>query len=109
MSYCVSLLVAFALVLGFAGTVRAESVTVTKAVQDACAWEYDKFCNQYGLGSALLDMCFKQNARMTKACVEALVAAGDVSQEYVDQQKRLLSRRFVAPAKAGVHSAGIGV
>ena len=110
MSYRVSLLVAFALVLGFAGTVRAESVTVTKAVQDACAWEYDKFCTQYGLGSALLDMCFKQNARnMTKACVEALVAAGDVSQEYVDQQKRLLSRRFVAPTKAGVHSAGNGV
>ena len=82
MSYRVSLLIAFALVLGFAGTVRAESVTVTKAVQDACAWEYDKFC-----------MCFKQNARnMTKACVEALVAAGDVSQEYVDQQKKLLGR-----------------
>jgi hypothetical protein len=29
---------------------------------------------------------------MTKACVEALVAAGDVSQEYVDQQKKLLGR-----------------
>jgi len=93
MSYRVSLLVAFALVLGFAGTVRAESVTVTKAVQDACAWEYDKFCNQYGLGSELLDICFKQNARnMTKACVDALVAAGDVSREYVDQQKKLLGR-----------------
>ena len=32
MSYRVSLLVAFALVLGFAGTPRAELVTVTKAV-----------------------------------------------------------------------------
>jgi hypothetical protein len=29
---------------------------------------------------------------MTKACVHALVAAGDVSQEYVDQQKKLLGR-----------------
>jgi cytoskeletal protein CcmA (bactofilin family) len=30
------------------------------------------------------DICFKQNARnMTKACVDALIAAGDVSQEYV--------------------------
>jgi hypothetical protein len=54
MFYRVALLIAFALVLGSAGTARAESVTVTKAVQDACAWEYDKFCNQYGLGSALL-------------------------------------------------------
>ena len=93
MSYRVSLLIAFALALGFAGTARAESVTITKAVQDACAEEYHQFCNQYGIGSALLDMCFKQNARkMTKACVEALVAAGDVSQEYVDQQKKLLGR-----------------
>jgi hypothetical protein len=38
---------------------RPESVTVSKAVQDACAWEYDKFCNQYGIGSELLDICFK--------------------------------------------------
>jgi len=29
---------------------------------------------------------------MTKACVDALVAAGDVSQEYVDQRKKLLGR-----------------
>jgi hypothetical protein len=93
MSYRVSLLVAFALALGFAGAARAESVTITKAVQDACAEEYHQFCNQYGIGSELLDMCFKQNAsKMTKACVEALVAAGDVSQEYVDQQKKLLGR-----------------
>jgi hypothetical protein len=93
MSYRVSLLIAFALALGFAGAARAESVTITKAVQDACAEEYHQFCNQYGIGSALLDMCFKQNAsKMTKDCVEALVAAGDVSQEYVDQQKKLLGR-----------------
>jgi hypothetical protein len=93
MSYRVALLIAAASMLGFAGAAQAESVTVTKAVQDACAWEYDKFCNQYGIGSELLDICFKQNARnMTKACVEALVAAGDVSQEYVDQQKKLLGR-----------------
>jgi hypothetical protein len=62
-------------------------------VQDACAEEYHQFCNQYGIGRVLLDMCFKQNAsKMTKDCVEALVAAGDVSQEYVDQQKKLLGR-----------------
>ena len=99
MSYRVKMLIASALVLGFAGAAQAESVTVTKAVQDACAWEYDKFCNQYGLGSELLDMCFKQNARnMTKACVDALVAAGDVSQEYVDQQKK--AARPLATANA---------
>jgi len=92
-SFRVSLLFASILVLGVAGEARAESVTVTKAVQDACAWEYNKFCNQYGIGSQLLDICFRQNAKnMTKACVDALIAAGDVSQEYVDQQKKLLGR-----------------
>ena len=80
-------------VSGLAGEAYAQSVTVTKAVQDACAWEYNKFCNQYGIGSQLLDMCFRQNAEhMTKACVDALIAAGDVSQEYVDQQEKLLGR-----------------
>lgn len=89
----VALLAAFALSLGFTGTARAEAQNITKAVQDACEWEYDKFCNQYGLGSALLNMCFKQNAsNLTKACVDALVAAGDVSEEYVQQQKKLLGK-----------------
>ena len=92
-SFRVSLLVASMFVLSLAGQASAESVTVTKAVQDACAWEYNKFCNQYGIGSQLLDICFRQNAdHMTKACVDALIAAGDVSQEYVDQQKKLLGR-----------------
>ncbi len=89
----VSLFIAAIVVFGLIGEARTESVTISKAVQNACAWEYDKFCNQYGLGSELLDICFKQNARnMTKACVDALIAAGDVSQEYVDQQKKLLGR-----------------
>ena len=68
MSYRVALLIAAASMLGFAGAAYAESVTVTKAVQHACDWEYDKFCNQYGLGSELLDICFRRNARnMTRA------------------------------------------
>jgi hypothetical protein len=87
------LLLTFVFVFGSALGARAQSVTITKAVQDACAWEYDKFCNQYGIGSQLLDICFRQHAKeMTKACVDALIAAGDVSQEYVDQQKKLLGR-----------------
>jgi hypothetical protein len=89
----VVLLGAFALTLGLGGVARAESVTVSKAVQDACEWDYDKFCNQYGLGSELLDMCFRKNGpNLSKPCVDALIAAGDVSQEYVDQQKKLLGK-----------------
>jgi len=93
MKFYASLIIGLCSILGFVCFAEAQSVTVTKAVQDACAWEYNKFCNQYGIGSQLLDMCFRQNAdHMTKACVDALIAAGDVSQEYVDQQKKLLGR-----------------
>jgi hypothetical protein len=77
----------------FGAHAQQQSVTINKAVQDACAWEYDKFCNQYGIGTQLLDICFRQNAEhMTKACVDALIAAGDVSKEYVEQQAKLLGR-----------------
>ncbi len=93
MKFYASLIIGLCSLLGFVGSAQAQSVTVSKAVQDACAWEYNKFCNQYGIGSQLLDICFRQNAKnMTKACVDALIAAGDVSQEYVDQQKALLGR-----------------
>ncbi len=93
MSYRFAMLAVVALAFGFAGHTRAEAQNVTKEVQDACEWEYDKYCNQYGLGSALLSMCFKQNASsLTKACVDALVAAGDVSEEYVQQQKKLMGK-----------------
>ncbi len=93
MSYRASLLIGFALVFGFAGAAQAESVTVNKEVQDACEWDYHQFCDQYGLGSELLDMCFRQNGpKMSKACIDALIAAGDVSQEYVNRQKELLGR-----------------
>lgn len=92
-SYRVALLVAFALALGLAGAAKAESVTVTKAVQDSCQWDYDKFCNQYGLGTELLDMCFRKNGpSLSKPCIDALIAAGDISQEYVDQQKKLMGK-----------------
>ena len=92
-AFRVTLSLAFVCAFGPVFGAHAQSVTVTKAVQDACAWEYNQFCNQYGIGTQLLDICFRQNAdHMTKACVDALIAAGDVSQEYVDQQKKLLGR-----------------
>ena len=92
-AYAARLLIATVTMLGFAGAAFAESVTVTPAVQQDCDWDYHNFCSQYAIGSELLDMCFKQNGpKLSKACVDALIAAGDTSQEYVDQQKRLLGK-----------------
>ena len=77
----------------FASIGHTESVTITPAVQQNCQWDYHNFCSQYAIGSELLDMCFRSNGpKLSKACVDALIAAGDVSKEYVDQQKKLEGR-----------------
>jgi hypothetical protein len=75
-------------ILGFSGAAVAESVTVTPAVQQACEWDYHNLCGQYAIGSDLLDICFKQNGpKLSKPCVDALIAAGDTSQEYVSAEE----------------------
>jgi hypothetical protein len=77
--------------LSFASIALADSVTVSPAVQQNCEWDYHNFCSQYAIGSDLLDMCFRSNGpKLSKACVDALIAAGDVSKEYVEQQKKLM-------------------
>jgi hypothetical protein len=77
--------------LGFVSIALADSVTVSPAVQQNCEWDYHNFCSQYAIGSDLLDMCFRSNGpKLSKACVDALIAAGDVSKEYVEQQKKLM-------------------
>jgi hypothetical protein len=87
------LLVGFAAMLCFAGVAHAESVTVTDDVRKNCEWDYDNFCKEFGIGSALLDMCFKKNGpKLSKACVDSLIAAGDTSQEYVDRQKEHMAQ-----------------
>ena len=58
-----------------------------------CQWDYHNFCDQYAIGSELLDTCFKLNGpKLSKPSVDAPIAAGDTSQEYVDQQKKLLGK-----------------
>jgi hypothetical protein len=82
-----------AALLSFGTAAYADSVTVTPAVQQNCEWDYHNFCDQYAIGSELLDMCFRSNGpKLSKPCVDALIAAGDVSKEYVDRQKELLGQ-----------------
>ena len=76
------LLIASVTILGFAGAASAESVTVTPAVQNACEWDYHNLGGQYAIGSDLLDICFKQiGPKLSKPCVDALIAAGDTSRK----------------------------
>ena len=89
-----SLLIACAAIFGVVGVANAQqSDKVTPLMENECQWDYHNFCSSYAIGSALLDICFKQNGpKLSKGCVDALIAAGDTSQEYVDQQKKLMGK-----------------
>ena len=85
-------IIAVALSLGIAGAAQAQAVNITPLMENECQWDYHNFCGQYAIGSELLDLCFKQNGpKLSKGCVEALIAAGDHA-SYVDRQKELGGR-----------------
>ena len=76
-------------VLAVATTAAAETEKYSKAVQDNCNQDYKNFCGEYGLESnALRDCMDRKCEKLKKACVQALVADGHVSQAEVDRRKQ---------------------
>ena len=72
-----------------AGVAQAGTPDITTAVSNDCRWDYHNYCSDYGIGSPLLNYCFRNNgAKLSKACVNALVAAGDVSKNYVQARRK---------------------
>jgi hypothetical protein len=79
--------IALVLVLGFAGA--AGAAPYSKLVMDACATDYKKYCNEYGLETTGLKACMDRNGmKLSKTCVNALVRDGHVSQAEVDRRHR---------------------
>jgi hypothetical protein len=79
--------VACLLTVCLTGTANAQSYS--KAVKQFCAADYHKYCGEYGLESAALRVCMDKNGRsLSKACVKALVASGEVSQAEVNRRKK---------------------
>jgi hypothetical protein len=72
----------------------AQAGTITKGMQNNCANDYKKFCGDYGLQSAALNLCMKKaGPSLSPACVQALVQAGKVSQAEVDKVKAQMKGR----------------
>jgi len=66
----------------------AQAGTITPGMQNNCANDYKKFCGDYGLQTAALNLCMKKaGPSLSPACVQALVQAGKVSQADVDRIK----------------------
>jgi hypothetical protein len=85
--YWRSLIAMFCLIVGTGGAVAQH--TYSKAVQKACANDYKRHCGQYGIETEALRLCMDRAGQsLTKTCVNALVAAGEVSKEEVERRKR---------------------
>jgi hypothetical protein len=77
----------------------AQAGTITKDMQNFCVNDYKKFCGDYGLQTAALNLCMrKAGPSLSPACVNALVKAGKVSQAEVDRVKNQAKGR-AEPAK----------
>lgn len=72
----------------------AQAGTITKGMQNNCVNDYKKFCGDYGLQTAALNLCMKKaGPSLSPACVQALVQAGKVSQAEVDKIKAQMKGR----------------
>ncbi len=62
-----------------------------------CANDYYAYCSKYAVGSADVRKCMRSNGpRLSKACVNALIADGEISRSEVD---RIKERTVAAKAK----------
>ena len=74
----------FLLVLLPAGSAWAEH-SYSFAVQRACASDYKQYCREYGIETEALRLCMDRVAeKLTKTCVDALVADGEISKRQVE-------------------------
>ena len=76
-----------------AAAAQAENKSYSKAVQQNCNKDYKAYCGEYGLESNALRDCMDRNGgKLAKACVNALVADGHVSQAEVDRRRTAAGR-----------------
>jgi hypothetical protein len=72
------------LVLLQAGSALAQHA-YSDAVQRACASDYKQYCREYGIETEALRLCMDRVAqKLTKTCVDALVADGEISKRQVE-------------------------
>ncbi|MCB1520771.1 MAG: hypothetical protein KDJ37_09370 [Hyphomicrobiaceae bacterium] len=87
--------IALAALLAAAGVAAqtGSASAVSLRVQTACMADYFSYCSKHSVGSQSLRRCMSDNgARLSKRCVNALVAAGEVSKSEVARRAASLGR-----------------
>ncbi len=63
-------------------------------VNTACERDYYRFCAKYSIGTPELRSCMLASRRsLSRRCIDALVAAGEVPRRYLDQHETLVDER----------------
>jgi hypothetical protein len=84
-----SISVAFAVALGLAALLAAEAQAVSSGVRSACASDFLAYCRQHDPDSQGARKCMRVNGpSLSKTCLDALIAAGEVSREEVARRDR---------------------
>ena len=68
-----------------------QAAAVSDSVRNACMGDYFAYCSQHEVGSAALRRCMRNaGPRLSKGCINALVAAGEVSKAEVTRRSAKL-------------------
>jgi hypothetical protein len=77
------------LALAAATILPTELLALDGRVEIACAHDYLTYCSRHNPdGSAARHCMRKHDRKLSKACVNALIAAGEVSKQQVDRRSR---------------------
>jgi len=72
-----------------AGAANAATYRYSEQVQRACANDYHRHCSEYGIETAALRMCMNRAGKaLSKPCINALVASGEVSRAEVERRRK---------------------
>jgi hypothetical protein len=60
----------------------------SQAVLYACVSDYKQYCREYGIETEALRLCMDRvGQKLTKTCVDALVADGEISKQEVERRQ----------------------
>jgi len=75
------------LVTGLTVLSASQAGAVSLAVKRACLGDYLSYCSSYSVGSGELRQCMRNaGPKLSRGCVNALVAAGEVSKTEVSRR-----------------------
>lgn len=87
------------------GALASQASAVSLGVKLACASDYYSYCSQHSPGSTGVRQCMRAHgSQLSKRCVNALIAAGEVSKAEVER-RRAVAAKAAASKTAAAKSA----